>query len=634
MFLNANIIAIDKGPCDARIELSSDALHCTKPAEELQLVFRNLTYSVPTIDPTTKKTVPKIILDNITGVFQPGRLTTILGSSGSGKTSLLSALAGEPTTRAGELTGEMLINGQLTTGRTIRKMAGYVYQDDIILHTMTVREAVMLAAKLRTSSTISLDAKNKRVNDLLSFMHLNGAADTLIGNDRIAGISGGERKRTSIAMELVSNPAILFLDEPTSGLDTFTAYTVVCYLKQLAEAGYTVVTTLHQPSSEIFHLIDDLMILSNGRVLYMGSAKHSVGYFANQGHACPQYSNPADFFFMSIFYATLTSNTDSGDDSMTEATLSSARDAKSTSDVAASRKCVERLLDQFPVILRRAVRHAFRDRMVLGMKFVQTLVFAAVFVIVFWRISDRDQNAQIQDRTGVLFFFAANLVLSNGVSVLTVFFNERSTFAREARGGLYGLPAFFFSKMSIELPVYTITPILMISASYWFIGLNESIYRFFTSCIAMILISFSGMAIGLATTSFFQELPVALTVVPTFVMPMLVFSGMFVNIANLPAWIRWINWLSLMKYGFVALVKNEFEGTVINCGASVPTEMCMPISGETVIKRLGIDNEGSVWANICALALWAFFFIALAYLGLWRMTRTGRRRAKSNARKQ
>ena len=188
-----------------------------------------------------------------------------MGASGAGKTSLLNVLAGE--VHEGTISGELLINGQHATGRELRKIAGYVYQDDIVFPTMTVREAMMLSAHLRVSKSVSQDAKRERVNDLISLLHLNKAADTQIGDERIRGVSGGERKRACVGTELVTNPGILFLDEPTSGLDSFTAYSVMRFLKRIARTGRTVVATIHQPSSEIFHLIDDLMLMAVGLLI-------------------------------------------------------------------------------------------------------------------------------------------------------------------------------------------------------------------------------------------------------------------------------------------------------------------------------------------------------------------------------
>ncbi|RKP05032.1 ABC-2 type transporter-domain-containing protein [Thamnocephalis sphaerospora] len=293
-----------------------------------------------------------------------------------------------------------------------------------------------------------------------------------------------------------------------------------------------------------------------------------------------------------------------------------------------NRKYRSTFSEQFPLILQRTAQQVFREKTVIGMKMMQTLLFATIFSIIYWRIFDRNQTLQTQDRRGMLFLVSSNLIMSNAMAILTIFFSERSTFERESRSGLYNLPAFFFSKMSIELPIYSITPVLLVSITYWAAGLNPDVDRFFTCCLISILLSVAGMATGLTTASFFRELSVALIVAPTAIMIMLVFCGMFVNLDGIPALISWIKWFSLMKYGFIALVKNEFENAEIGCGADVPAAHCAAISGNDIIKELGIEDQGSVWFNIGALAIWTFLLILLAYAGLWRMTCVSCRCAK------
>ncbi|KAJ1552665.1 ATP-binding cassette sub- G member 2, partial [Cladochytrium tenue] len=206
-------------------------------------------------------------------------------------------LAGEA--RGGRLQGRVLVNGVDAAGR-IKRVSGFVFQDDVILATMTVREAVAMSAHLRLPESVSEEEKARRVARMLGRLGLERAAATAIGDSQHKGISGGERKRTAMAMEMITDPKVLFLDEPTSGLDTFTAYSVVSTLKTLAATGRTVIATVHQPSSEIFELFDDLVLMAEGRTAYSGPANQAPDYFARFGYACPDFTNPADFIFMSV----------------------------------------------------------------------------------------------------------------------------------------------------------------------------------------------------------------------------------------------------------------------------------------------------------------------------------------------
>ena len=240
----------------------------------------------------------KTVLHELNGIFEAGKLTAIMGSSGAGKTSLLNAVGGEAA--GGSLSGRITINGQGISTEVMRRLRGFVFQDDVMMGTMTVREAITMSARLRLPEDVPLAQKLERVEQVMQILHLEQCGDTVMGYSEASNISGGERKRVGIAMELVTNPSILFLDEPTSGLDTFTAYTVCRTLKDLALAGRTVVATIHQPSSDVFHMFDNLLLLAKGRIMYQGPAPDAVDYFGQRGFPCPHHTNPADHIFMRI----------------------------------------------------------------------------------------------------------------------------------------------------------------------------------------------------------------------------------------------------------------------------------------------------------------------------------------------
>lgn len=175
--------------------------------------------------------------------------------------------------------------------------SAYVQQDDILFQTMTVRECLEFAAKLKLKGT--MDEKMRRVEETIRELRLNKCQNTKIGGPLVKGVSGGERKRTSIGVELITDPNLVFLDEPTTGLDSFTATAVMEILKDLAISGRTIISTIHQPNSDIFEMFDRLMLLAQGKIIYFNEARLSVGHFESIGFKCPELSNPADYF-MSI----------------------------------------------------------------------------------------------------------------------------------------------------------------------------------------------------------------------------------------------------------------------------------------------------------------------------------------------
>ncbi|KAJ3275169.1 ATP-binding cassette sub- G member 1, partial [Blyttiomyces sp. JEL0837] len=208
-------------------------------------------------------------------------------------------IAGEAT--KGTVTGQILVNGEEIQGRTMREISGFVFQDDLILPTMTVREAITMSATLRLPNTVTPEERDRKVNAIIEELGLTKCAETIIGDSQTKGVSGGERKRCAVAMEMITDPHVLYLDEPTSGLDTFTSFSVIQTLKNVAHTTCrTIVATIHQPSSETFHLFDDLMLLAEGRIMYLGPSKYAVNYFKALGYPCPRRSNPADFFFYKV----------------------------------------------------------------------------------------------------------------------------------------------------------------------------------------------------------------------------------------------------------------------------------------------------------------------------------------------
>lgn len=253
------------------------------------VLFSKLRYIVQT--GRGKNKADLCVLDDLTGIARPNELLAIMGPSGSGKTSLLDMISGRniPTM------GAVYLNGQPYNKSTKRKI-GFVPQQEALFGTLTVEETVLFAAQLRLSERIPLAEKKLRVANVLAELGIAHVAGSLIGDQTKRGISGGERKRASIACEVVHEPQLLLLDEPTSGLDSSTAYKVMLLLQTLVNKGQNVICTLHQPSSAIFNTFNQLMLLGKGRSVYQGPASQAAAYFSGLGYACPTKVNPADLF--------------------------------------------------------------------------------------------------------------------------------------------------------------------------------------------------------------------------------------------------------------------------------------------------------------------------------------------------
>jgi ABC-type multidrug transport system ATPase subunit len=240
------------------------------------------------------------ILQPITAEFHAGHLNVIMGPSGSGKTSLLNSIArrlhGSWRTKY-RLSGTMSYNAAIPSESVIRSVTSFVTQDDdALMPSLTVRESLRFAAGLRLPRWMTRVEKNRRAEDILMKMGLKDCADNLIGSDLIKGISGGEKRRVTIAIQVLTDPKILLLDEPTSGLDAFTATSIMEVLNGLAAEGRTLIMTIHQSRSDIFHHFSNLLLLSRGgHTVYAGRGADMIPYFGSLGYDCPSRTNPADF---------------------------------------------------------------------------------------------------------------------------------------------------------------------------------------------------------------------------------------------------------------------------------------------------------------------------------------------------
>lgn len=244
------------------------------------------------------KQLEKKILDSVWGGASKNETTAILGPSGSSKTSLFNVLAGYAfRSRTGQMTvtADIRVNGVAVSPAdpTIRKQIVYVEQNDLLGVATTPREAILFSAKLRLPASTSDEQLKQRVERMVLELGLTECADTIIGGELVAGISGGERKRTGIGVELVIEPSIVLLDEPTSGLDSFSALQLVKVLKKAANSGATILLSIHQPASDIFETFDRVILLNNGRVMYQGTTVGVDKFFEIRGHPLPPRYNPA-----------------------------------------------------------------------------------------------------------------------------------------------------------------------------------------------------------------------------------------------------------------------------------------------------------------------------------------------------
>lgn len=540
----------------------------------LTLSWHNLSYDVTGLV-DKKKTR---IIHNLTGAVHPSEIIAIMGPSGGGKTTLMNVLSGRHLN--GDVNGEILLNGHFRT-KNFRRQSCYVEQDDHLFPNLTVREMIQFSALLRLSKDYTKEEKIQRGEDVLREMGLTSCANTLIGNAQRRGVSGGERKRCSVAIELITNPRLLFLDEPTSGLDSTTAFKLVESLQMLARSGRAVICTIHQPQAKTFALFDKLVLLSKGRICYYGPTNRVDNYFANMGMPCPPQSNVADHILdMTIV--------DTRSDAAVEATTARlemfsetfkasvfAAEAEAESNVILATPNKEETsanslvqwsvpwVEEVSILTRRAWLNTIRDPRMVKAALFQAIILGLIVGFLFFRLG-HDQDA-VHDRYSVLFFLMLNQSFSIASSGAALFHQEKATITRERNAGAYRVSSYYLGRTIAELPVIIAVPTIHVLLVYWLVGLNQKASAFFIFLLVYNLTVITAQSYGILVSAVTPTFEVASIVVPITMIVLMLFGGFYLNNRSIWVGFIWIQALSFIKYGYTALAVNEFTDTTWTC---------------------------------------------------------------------
>lgn len=361
------------------------------------------------------------ILKPITANFEPGLLNVIMGPSGSGKTSLLNLMADRlhnSILTKYHTQGAMLFNGASPSAGVVRSIFAYVCQDDdALLPYLTVRENLHFAAGLRLPTYLSKQEKISRAESVMLKMGLRDCADNLVGNELTKGISGGEKRRVTIAIQILTEPRVLLLDEPTSGLDAFTASSIIDVLRGLADEGRTLVLTIHQSRSDLFqHFGNVLLLARGGSPVYAGKGSLMLPHFASLGFTCPTITNPADFALDLITVNIQHSGKEAASREKVQSLIldwDNARSAvvRTTSHIAtpAELGSLARAMTPFhiafPLLLRRSFINFRRNPPAIIARTTQVLSFSVILALFFAPI--KSDYYSVQTRLGFLQEFAA-----------------------------------------------------------------------------------------------------------------------------------------------------------------------------------------------------------------------------------
>eukprot|EP00466_Bigelowiella_natans_P015027 jgi/Bigna1/85120/estExt_fgenesh1_pg.C_20227 len=404
------------------------------------------------------------ILQNLNGDVQPGEVCAVMGPSGSGKTTLMDFVASriDPSPAERILSGDVLLNHTAVRDpNTFANFGAYVPQEEALVGTLTASETLRFAARLTVGGNL-----RTRIDDIveetINEMGLRVCADTVVGTVFRKGLSGGQKRRLSVAVELIRSPSLLVLDEPTSGLDSASAFALIDHLKGLGKNGHTIILSIHQPSSEIWGLFDKVGFMSAGQSVYFGPAgEKCLNYFKSIGKACPSYSNPADFI-ISLINADFPGRT--RDDVKVLIEAYAQYEAKKETDRRTAQperktdepyehKHLQRpgFCERLTTLVHRDFLELIRDPGIIGVRLAMYSMLALMVGLMYLNLGNKKDFESVNSRISVLFYIAAFMVFMS-VAVLPFFIIQRDVFLKERLNRAYNVPEYAISKFLTSLP--------------------------------------------------------------------------------------------------------------------------------------------------------------------------------------
>nr|AAP80385.1 ABC transporter [Gossypium hirsutum] len=586
-----------------------------------RLTWEDLTVMVTLSNGATQK-----VLEGLTGYAEPGTLTALMGPSGSGKSTLLDALSSRLAANA-FLSGTILLNGRKT--KLSFGTAAYVTQDDNLIGTLTVRETISYSARLRLPDTMPWSAKRDLVEGTIIEMGLQDCADTVIGNWHLRGISGGEKRRVSIALEILMRPRLLFLDEPTSGLDSASAFFVTQTLRGLSRDGRTVIASVHQPSSEVFELFDQLYLLSEGKTIYFGQASEAYEFFAQAGFPCPALRNPSDHFLRCInsdfdkVKATLKGSMklrfEASDDPLekittTEAIRTLINFYRTSHQCYAAKEKVDEIskvrgtvldsggsqasfLMQSYTLTKRSFVNMSRD---FGYYWLRLLIYVVVTVCIGTIYLNIGTSYNSILARGACASFVFGFVTFMSIGGFPSFVEDMKVFQRERLNGHYGVTAFVIGNTLSAMPFLIMITFISGTICYFMVRLHPGFehYMFFVLCLY-------------ASVTVVESLMMAIaSIVPNFLMGIITgagIQGIFMLVSGYfrlpndipkPVWRYPMSYISFHFWALQGQYQNDLKGLLFD---NQPPEL-PKIPGEYILENVfQIDVGRSKWIDLSVI---------------------------------
>uniref|UniRef100_A0A8C3GBT7 ATP-binding cassette sub-family G member 8 n=1 Tax=Cyclopterus lumpus TaxID=8103 RepID=A0A8C3GBT7_CYCLU len=568
-----------------------------------------------------------------------GQMLAVIGSSGCGKTSLLDIITCR--NEGGAMTsGQVLINGKPNTPQLVKKSIAHVRQDDRLLPHLTVRETLAFVAKLRLPTHFTQAQRDQRVDDVIAELRLRQCAHTRVGNDYVRGVSGGERRRVSIAVQLLWNPGILILDEPTSGLDSFTAHNLVITLSRLARGNRLVLLSVHQPRSDIFQLFDLVVLLSSGSAVYCGAARDMVPYFTSLGHPCPRYCNPSDFYVdlisidrrspereaeclerSTVLAERFLEKVRVTDNHMWKPAGTNAAPTQTESHLircllvivrskSANIRYICNPLIVFISSLRRHMYNDFRDLGTLFVHGLEALLMSLLVGCLYYGAGET--RLSIQDTVALLYMIGALTPFAVVLDVIAKCHTERAMLYHELEDGMYSVTSYFFAKVLGELPEHCVFTLVYGLPIYWLAGLNEAPDRFLLNFLLVWLMVYCSRAMALFVAAALPTLQTSAFMGNALFTVFYLTGGFVISLENMWLVASWFSHASFMRWGFEGMLQVQFRGNEYPVSIR---NITINVDGIHVVDAMNM-NQYPLYSCYLVLLAVCLVFMALYYVCL------------------
>eukprot|EP00045_Choanoeca_perplexa_P016596 m.225179 g.225179 ORF g.225179 m.225179 type:complete len:1297 (+) comp17304_c0_seq1:154-4044(+) len=610
----------------AKLARRGSSISVSAENEESQLVWRDLTLSLSN---------GKVLIDHVDGIARGGRCLSLMGPSGAGKTTLLNALSGRAT--YAHVQGDVSFNGRAVT----RNDLDFVPQFDELSNFFSVRENVHYTGLMKRKANEDPDEVSHRVEELLTILGLSQVADV-----RPLNLTGGQRKRVSIAMGLVARAPILFLDEPTTGLDSAAAYTIVKYITKIARnTGVVCIMTIHQPSAAVFAALDDLYLLDLGRLSFAGTMHAANKYFHSIGFRRDPDENPADFYLDLISYkpVEVAEKAGSQGDNFSEGTTweslyknsSYVQDVgKMANPAAADDEDVTYLseMSRFFILLSKSFKNHWRYP-VYKLRALQLLIQGLFIGTLYWRTPHSVEN--LTEISGGL-FLNIWVVLFAVVAGAPTFCDERRLAQQDYTNGAYSLASYAITQFIASVPFTLACALVYEIPLHFMAGFNDEFEAFAYAVLMAMLLMLVMEAIVLTIVEGLKNPMLATTFSMIILGTLFLFPGFFLPVEDMPPAVSWIPYIMPSTWGTEGSLNSALKGQLYDLPGNLTLGGSSSIDGNVIfVEVYKYDDDVKKWVDWVIVLAWVFFWRLVHYGMLWYSNRkfgksqTGKPAAKS-----